>query len=72
MRPWRIRTRGSGRVDLTFTPMRERAVKLPLILASADLHQCVGSFSGTLIDDSGARLALDGMLGLAESFRGRW
>ena len=67
MLPWRIRTRGSDRVDLTFKPMRERVVKLPLLLASADLHQCVGKFSGII-----AGIRLDEILGLAESFRGRW
>jgi len=70
--PWRIRTRASRRVDLAFSPMRERAVVAPLGLVSAELHQCMGRFSGTLVDDSGATIRIDDVIGLAEEFRGRW
>jgi hypothetical protein len=67
LRPWRLRTRRSDLVDLTFTPTRERTVRIPLLLANAELHQCVGTFSGKIVG-----IPLDGMLGLSESFRGRW
>jgi len=72
MAPWRIRSRGSERVDLRFTPMRERVVKLPLGLVGAELHQLVGAFHGAFVDDGGARVGIDDVLGLAEWFRGRW
>jgi hypothetical protein len=69
---WRIRSRRSARVDLRFQPLRERAVKLPLGIASAELHQLVGRFSGTLVDDENQPLRIENTLGLAESFVGRW
>lgn len=68
-RPWRIRTRGSRRVDLTFTPRTVRPVTVPAFLT---LRQCMGRFDGTVVDDAGAPLTLTGVLGLAESVRGRW
>jgi hypothetical protein len=68
-RPWTIRTRSGPRVDLTFTPRTERALTLPPLVR---LRQHMGSFSGTLIDDDGAPIVLDDVLGLAESVRGRW
>lgn len=68
-RPWTIRTRTGSRVDLTFTPINERAVTLPPVLR---LRQCVGRFDGTVIDDSGASIAIADVLGLAESVHGRW
>lgn len=68
-RPWTIRTRGSARVDLTFTPMHVRAVTVPPVVR---LRQCVGTFAGTVVDDAGTAIALTGVRGLAESVRGRW
>ena len=31
-----------------------------------------GVFSGSFVDDEGARVPVDDVLGLAEFFRGRW
>lgn len=72
MRPWRIRTRSGGRVDLRFEPIRERAVKVPLGLLAVEVHQMMGRFTGAVVDDHGHRVALDDVVGLAESVRGRW
>jgi hypothetical protein len=69
MEPWRIRTRTGSRVDLRFDPIRERKIKVPLGIAIVELHQLMGVFSGTFIDDGGARVRLDDMVGLAESVR---
>ena len=69
MRPWRIRTRTTSRVDLTFTPLTLRPVHIPRVFR---LRQCMGHFHGTVVDDSGHALRLDGVLGLAESVHGRW
>jgi hypothetical protein len=69
-RPWRIRA--AERADLTFTPRSERAVRVPLGIAGFELHQCVGSFSGTLVDDGGEAIAVEDVMGLAESLHARW
>ncbi len=70
--PWRIRTRATSRVDLQFAPRRERALKVPLGLACLELHQMMGAFSGTVIDDAGEPIVIDDMVGLAESLSARW
>lgn len=67
--PWRIRTRGTERVALTFTPLTERAVRVPPLVR---IHQRIGRFDGTVVDDHGGVVKLDGVLGLAESVHGRW
>lgn len=67
---WRVRT--PGRVDLAFTPRTKRVVRVPLGMAGVHLHQCVGSFSGMLVDDGGQELRIKDMMGLAESLRARW
>jgi hypothetical protein len=67
--PWRIRTRASDRVALTFTPLTERVVRVPPFVR---LHQRFGHFAGTIVDDSGRTVEIDRVLGLAESVHGRW
>jgi hypothetical protein len=41
-------------------------------LASVDLHQLVGTFSGTFVADGGERVAIDDVLGIAEELHARW
>ncbi len=72
LKPWRIRTRSDPRLELRFTPMRERVVRVPLGVAGVELHQLMGWFSGTFVDDGGERVTIDDVLGLAESLRARW
>ncbi|MCC7540196.1 MAG: DUF2804 domain-containing protein [Deltaproteobacteria bacterium] len=72
MKPWRIRTRTTSRLDLDFHPIRERAVRIPLGIAGVELHQMMGSFHGTFVDDAGATLVIEDVVGLAEWVRGRW
>jgi hypothetical protein len=71
MRPWHIRSRGDHRVDIAFTPLRERTFRLPLGIKSVSLHQCIGTFSGTFLDDTGRSLTLSDMLGQAEEVLAR-
>jgi hypothetical protein len=68
-KPWRMRTRSSDRVALTFTPRTERTVRVPPFVRT---HQCVGTYAGQLVDDEGQVVQLDDVLGLAESVHGRW
>jgi hypothetical protein len=71
-KPWRIRTRSDARVDLVFHPITERSVRIPLGLAHVELHQMMGNFSGTFVDDDQTRITIDDMLGLAEEVKARF
>ena len=64
---WRIRTRTGDRVDLRFTPIHRRKVRLPLGPVGMSLHQCVGTFSGSVLE-----LPIHDLLGVAETFDGWW
>jgi hypothetical protein len=68
-RPWRIE---SPRVALTFTPAFVRAVRAPLVVASAELHWTFGRFAGEVATDDGRRVAVRDVLGWAEDLRARW
>ncbi|MBI3783832.1 MAG: DUF2804 domain-containing protein [Deltaproteobacteria bacterium] len=71
-RPWRIRAPHSQRVDLTFTPRLNEAQRVELLIARSELHWALGTFSGTIVDDLGEELGIDGLLGWAEEHRARW
>lgn len=69
---WRIQSRDTDRVTLALTPIRHRAVRLPLGVIGAELHQMLGRYDGTVIDGDGKRIVVDDVVGLAESFRAYW
>ena len=71
-RPWRIRAPQTQRVDLEFVPRIEHAQHINLWLLKTDLHWALGHFRGTIVADSGERLAIDHLLGWAEDHRARW
>lgn len=72
LRPWRITTPLSSRVDLCFEPFHERASKLDLGVLGTEVHQCFGHYSGTVVTDDGTLVAVDRVLGWAEEARMRW
>ena len=72
LRPWRVRTVGSDRVDVTLTPTFDRYENTDLGLLKMEVHQCFGTWSGRVVGDDGRPLELRGLLGFAEEARNRW
>ncbi|WP_433353695.1 DUF2804 domain-containing protein [Microtetraspora malaysiensis] len=70
--PWTLRTPGSDRVDLTFTPFHERADRTNAGLIATEGHQCFGHYSGVVRPEGGAPIRVDGLLGWAEQVHMRW
>ena len=62
----------SDRVDLTFTPFLDRTAKTNLLLIRSEVHQMFGHYSGTVADDTGSDIAIDGVIGWAEEHQARW
>jgi len=71
-RRWHIRTPGSDRVALTFTPMIVESNHLNLLLLGTELHWALGRFSGAVVSDQGERIVIDALLGWAEEHCARW
>lgn len=71
MKPWRIKSK-SRRVDLRFTPFRERVAKAKTGILSSEVHQMFGHYDGTLVADGGERIAVDHVLGWIEEHKARW
>jgi len=72
LRPWRIRTPRSDRVDLTFTPIHDKATRLQLGALSQRVDQCFGTYSGRIVPDGGSSLQVEGLFGWAEEATWRW
>lgn len=72
LRPWRIRTPRSNRLDVTFTPIYDKVSRLQLGVASSSVDQCFGTYSGTIVADDGIERAVTDLFGWAEEATWRW
>jgi hypothetical protein len=72
MKPWRLRTRGSDRIDLTLVPFFAKAATINLLLLRSELHVLFGRFSGTITTDDGERIPIADLIGWSEEHRARW
>jgi hypothetical protein len=73
-KPWRFYAEAPGarRIDLTFTPFKERTATSNLLLIFSEVHQLFGRYSGCVTTDSGEVIQLDGLVGFAEEHHARW
>jgi len=69
MRPWTMRC---DRVDLVFTPFLERVAKTNLLVIRSEVHQMFGRYTGTVIDDDGNTIPINGIVGWAEEHHAKW
>jgi hypothetical protein len=71
MRPWRF-TDDEGRLDLTFTPFKDRTAKTNLGVIFSEVHQMFGRYNGRVTLDDGRRLEIHDLIGFAEEHHARW
>lgn len=69
MRPWRLR---SDNVDLELTPYFDRYDNTDLKIVKMEVHQCFGTWSGTVRDADGVVHQVADVDGFAEEARNRW
>lgn len=72
LRPWRIRTPRSRRVDVTFVPEYDKVSGLQAGVAESRVHQCFGRWHGRVEPDEGGAFDFEGLFGWAEEARWRW
>lgn len=72
MRPWRVRTPSSDRLDATLVPTFDRHDRTNLGLLKMEVHQVFGTWSGTLRGEDGELQSFAGLQGFAEEARNRW
>jgi hypothetical protein len=71
MRPWRF-TDDEGRLNLTFTPFRDRTARTNLGIIYSQVHQMFGHYSGRAMLDDGQTLEIRDLIGFAEEHHARW
>ncbi|QTD40594.1 DUF2804 domain-containing protein [Sporosarcina sp. Te-1] len=72
MEPWKIKTRFSDKVNVTFTPFFERTAKTNVQLVQTEVHQTVGYFNGRIKLYDGSILLIRQMLGCSEDHIAKW
>lgn len=71
MKPWRFKDNQS-RLDLVFTPFKERIAKTNLGIITSEVHQMFGKYSGKAVTDNGEVLLIKDLIGFAEEHRAKW
>jgi hypothetical protein len=69
--PWRFSDDG-GRLELVFTPFKERLARTDLKIIFSEVHQMFGHYQGYVIADSGERVQIERLVGFAEEHHARW
>lgn len=71
MKPWRFTDR-KGRLNLEFTPFKERVARTNLGVIFSEVHQMFGRYRGQAISDEGETIQIEDLIGFAEEHRARW
>ena len=69
--PWTV-TSDDDRVQLTFTPIMDRASNTDFVILGSDQHQVFGWFDGYFIMDNGEKLPVTHFLAFAEKVMNKW
>ncbi|MCG7335036.1 DUF2804 domain-containing protein [Sporosarcina sp. ACRSM] len=72
MVPWKIRTKFSDSVELTFTPFFERVATTNGRLFRTEIHHLVGYFDGSVKVQDGSVLQIRKMLGCSKEYLAKW
>jgi len=71
MKPWKF-TEAQGRLDLVFTPFKDRLAQTNLGIIFSEVHQMFGRYSGTVVADTGEEIRIKDLVGFAEEHHARW
>jgi len=71
MQPWRF-SDNQGRLDLTFTPFKDRLAKTNLGIITSEVHQMFGRYNGHVITDQGDVIPVKDLIGFAEEHQAKW
>jgi hypothetical protein len=71
MKPWKF-TDSENRLNLTFTPFKERVARTNLGIIFSEVHQLFGHYNGRAISDSDEIIGINDLVGFAEEHHARW
>ncbi len=71
MKPWRF-TDTDERLELVFTPFKERIARTNLGVIFSEVHQMFGKYNGRAVSDGGEVIEIKDLIGFAEEHRRGW
>ena len=71
MQSWHF-TDNQGRLDLTFTPFKDRLAQTNLGIITSEVHQMFGRYNGQVTTDEGAVIPVKDLIGFAEEHQAKW
>jgi hypothetical protein len=71
MQPWHF-TDDESRLELTFTPFKDRTAQTNLGMIFSEVHQMFGRYNGRILLDDGQPLEIHDLIGFAEEHQARW
>ena len=71
MQPWHF-TDNQGRLNLSFTPFKDRLAQTNLGIITSEVHQLFGRYNGQVITDKGKIIQIKDLIGFAEEHQARW
>jgi hypothetical protein len=71
MKPWKFKDM-EGRVDLVFTPFKDRTARTDLAVITSEVHQMFGRYQGKVVTDEGQTIQIKNLVGFAEEHQARW
>jgi hypothetical protein len=71
MAPWKF-SDTQGRLDLVFTPFKERLATTNLAVITSEVHQMFGRYRGKAVADDGEVVQIKDLVGFAEEHHARW
>ncbi len=71
MKPWRF-SDSASRLDLVFTPFKDRVAQTNLGIITSLVHQMFGRYNGTFISDTGEKIIIQDLVGFAEEHHAKW
>lgn len=71
LQPW-IFQDNEDRLNLTFTPFKDRTARTNLGIIFSEVHQLFGHYNGHVVLDNGDKLEISDLIGFAEEHHARW
>jgi hypothetical protein len=71
MKPWKF-TDTEGRLDLIFTPFKDRTATTNMAVITSEVHQMFGRYNGKTVADNGEVIQIKDLVGFAEEHHAKW
>lgn len=72
IKPWRIKTQNSNRIEIEFTPKYDRTAVTNIAFIKSDMHQVFGHFTGSVILDNDEKVNIYNIPGCVEEHNAKW